>query len=64
MNIPSADLLNGPQGGGGDTLRCNYVIICLYKELCTNKASGADGIPAELFKIQKDHAVEVLRSIC
>ena len=64
MNIPSADLLNGPQGGGGDTLRCNYVIICLYKELCTNKASGADGIPAELFKIQKDDAVEVLHSIC
>ena len=51
MSIANADLLNRPQGGGGHTLRCNYVIICLYKGLFTNKASGADGIPAELFKI-------------
>ena len=51
MSIPSTDLLNGPQGGGGDTSRCNYVIICLYRGLCTNKGSGADGILAELFKI-------------
>ena len=29
-----------------------------------NKASGCDGIPAELFQIQKDDAVEVLHSIC
>ena len=30
----------------------------------TNKASGGDGIPAELFKIFKDDAAEVLHSIC
>ena len=29
-----------------------------------NKASGSDGIPAELFQILKDDAVEVLYSIC
>ena len=28
-----------------------------------NKASGGDGIPAELFQILKDDAVEVLHSI-
>ena len=30
----------------------------------TNKASGGDGIPTELFQILKDEAVEVLHSIC
>jgi len=29
-----------------------------------NKASGGDGIPAELFQILKDDAVKVLYSIC
>ena len=29
-----------------------------------NKASGGDGIPAELFKILKHDAVKVLHSIC
>ena len=29
-----------------------------------NKASGGDGIPAELFEILKDDAVKVLHSIC
>ena len=29
-----------------------------------NKASGGDGIPAELFQILKDDAVKVLSSIC
>ena len=29
-----------------------------------NKASGSDGIPAELFQILKDEAVKVLHSIC
>ena len=30
----------------------------------TSKASGGDGIPAELFQILKDDAVKVLHSIC
>ena len=29
-----------------------------------NKASGSDGIPAEIFQILKDDAVKVLHSIC
>ena len=30
----------------------------------TNKASGGDGIPVELFQILKDDAIKVLHSIC
>ena len=29
-----------------------------------NKASGGDGVPAELFQILKDYVVKVLHSIC
>ena len=32
--------------------------------ITTNKASGGDGIPAELFQILKDDAVKMLCSIC
>ena len=32
--------------------------------ITTNKASGNDGIPVELFQILKDDAVKVLHSIC
>ena len=32
--------------------------------ITTNKASGRDGIPVELFQILKDDAVKVLHSIC
>ena len=32
--------------------------------ITTNKASGGDGIPVELFEILKDDAVQVLHSIC
>ena len=32
--------------------------------ITTNKASGGDGIPAELFQILKDDAVKMLHSIC
>ena len=32
--------------------------------ITTNKASGGDGIPVELFQIPKDDAVKVLQSIC
>ena len=34
------------------------------RNITTDKASGGDGIPAELFQIQKDDAVKVLHSIC
>ena len=32
--------------------------------IATNKASGSDGILAELFQILKDDSVKVLHSIC
>ena len=32
--------------------------------ITTNKASGSDGIPVELFQIMKDDAVKVLHSVC
>ena len=32
--------------------------------ITTNKASGGDGIPVELFQILKDDIVKVLHSIC
>ena len=34
------------------------------ESITTNKASGDDGIPVELFQIPKDDAVKVLHSIC
>ena len=34
------------------------------ESITTNKASGGDGIPVELFQILKDDAVKVLHSIC
>ena len=55
-------------------------LTCLLRNLCAgqeatvgngnetiitmNKASGGDGIPAELYQILKDDAVKVLHSIC
>ena len=32
--------------------------------ITTNKASGGDGIPVQLFQILKDDAMKVLHSIC
>ena len=34
------------------------------ESMTTNKASGCDGIPVELFQILKDDTVKVLHSIC
>ena len=34
------------------------------RSITMNKASGGDGIPAELFQILKDDAVKVLHSTC
>ena len=34
------------------------------ESITTNKATGGDGIPVELFQILKDDAVKVLHSIC
>ena len=34
------------------------------ESITTNKASGGDGIPVELFQILKEDALKVLQSIC
>ena len=34
------------------------------ESITTNKASGSDGIPVELFQILKDDAVKALHSVC
>ena len=43
---------------------CKCEIRWALENITTNKASGADGIPVELFQILKDDAVKVLQSIC
>ena len=45
-----------------DILECE--VKWALGSITTNKASGGDGIPAELLKILKDGAVKVLHSIC
>ena len=45
-----------------DILECE--VKWTLESITTNKASGGDGIPAELFQILKDDAVKVLHSIC
>ena len=61
--------LNDPDNQDGvithlepDILECE--VKWALGSITTNKASGGDGIPAELFKIPKDDAVKVLHSIC
>ena len=41
-----------------------YEVKWALGSIITIKASGGDGIPAELFQILKDDAVKVLHSIC
>ena len=45
-----------------DILECE--VKWALESITTNKASGSDGFPAELFKILKDDAVKVQHSIC
>ena len=45
-----------------DILECE--VKWALGSITTNKASGGDGIPVELFQILKDDAVNVLHSIC
>ena len=41
-----------------------YEVKWALESITTNKASGGDGIPVELFQILKDDAVKVLHSVC
>ena len=45
-----------------DILECE--VKWALESITTNKTSGSDGIPAELFKILKDDVVKVLHSLC
>ena len=45
-----------------DILECE--VKWALGRITTNKASGGDGIPVELFQILKDDALKVLHSIC
>ena len=45
-----------------DTLE--YEVKWALGNITTNKASGGDGTPVELFQILKDDAVKVLHSTC
>ena len=61
--------LHDPDNHGGmitdlepDILECE--VKWALGSITTNKASGGDGIPVELFQILKDDAVKVLHSIC
>ena len=62
----------------GNTFFFNYGFLSIYLEpdilecevkwalesITTNKASGGDGTPDELFQILKDDAVKMLHSVC
>ena len=61
--------LNDPDNYNGvitqleaDILECE--VKWALGSIITNKASGSDGIPVELFQILEDDAVKVLHSIC
>ena len=61
--------LNDPDNHDGvitnlepDILECR--VKWALGSVTTNKASGGDGIPVELFQILKDDAVKVLQSVC
>ena len=61
--------LHDPHNHGGvitdlepDFLECE--VKWALESITTNKASGGDGIPVELFQILKDDALKVLHSIC
>ena len=61
--------LNDPDNHDGvithlepDILDCEAK--CALGSITINKASGGDGIPAELLQILKDDAVKVLHSLC
>ena len=45
-----------------DILECE--VKWALENITTNKVSGSDGIPVELFQILKDDAVKVVHSIC
>ena len=68
MNYTKKDLNDSDNHDGVITHLESDILECEVKwalgSISTNKASGGDGIPVELFYILKDDAVKVLHSIC
>ena len=62
------DLHDGDNHDGVITHPEPDILECEVKwalgSITTNKASGGDGIPVELFQILKDNAMKMLHSIC
>ena len=62
------DLHNPDKHSAVITLLEPDILECEVKwalgSIATNKASGGDGIPVEVFQILKDDAMKVLHSIC
>ena len=62
------DLHDADNHNGGITHLEPHILECEVNyslgSITTNKASGGDGIPIELFQILKDDAVKMLNSIC
>ena len=61
--------LNDPDNQDGVIIQLEpdileYKVKWALGSITMNKASGGDGIPAELFHILKDDAMKVLHSIC
>ena len=46
------------------SMDCKYEVNWVLGSINTNKASGGDEIPAELFQVLKDDVVKVLHLIC
>ena len=68
MNYTKKDLNDSDNHDGVITHLESDILECEVKwalgSISTNKASGGDGIPVELFYILKDHAVKVLHTVC
>ena len=61
--------LHDPDNHNGVTIHLEpdileYEVKWALGTITTNKASGGDGIPVELFQTLKDNVVKVLHSIC
>ena len=67
-DLQKIDLHNPDNHNGVITHLESDILECEVKwaleSITTNKASGGDGIPVELFQMLKDDAVKVLHSIC
>ena len=66
---PIQKSLNDPDNHDGVVIHLEpdileYELKWALGSITTNKTSGGDGIPAELFQILKDGVVKVLYSIC